>query len=258
MKTTWKRNTERWLGWVSISCVVIAWAVVTGARLVPSLYLPSLGDFADAYELFSDTLLTHMGATFLRLLLGFAFGCSGGIVLGLLMSASRALSRFFSPLVDAFRPVPIIALVPLFILWFGIGEAGKVLLIAFGCFVILIVQTLEAVKAVPPIFVNAARTLGASRVQVFRTVIGPAIVPQLIAGVRVAAAASFGLVVAAEFLGAQSGLGYMIIMGRRFLRTNVILLSVVVLSLGSLALDYGIQLIGRRLTQWQEKTSIGR
>lgn len=257
MKTFLQKNKTRWISLISVAIVLFIWFLVTSLGLTPSLYLPGPQDLVDAYGLYSDSILSHIGVTLMRLIVGFVVGSIVGIVIGLLMSASRQVNLFFAPIVNSLRPIPIVALVPLFILWFGIGETGKILLIAFGCFVILIVETLEAVKQVSPIFVDAARTLGATRWQIFRTVIIPGIVPSLVAGIRVAAAASFGLVVASEFLGAQSGLGYMIMMGRRFLRTNVIVLSVIMLSASSFALDFLVQIIGSRLTNWQEKTDMG-
>ena len=124
------------------------------------------------------------------------------------MSYDKKVLYFFDPLVESIRPVPVIAMIPFFLMWFGIDETGKFILITLGVFAILVVSTVEAVRNVPSKYILAAQTLGASKWQRFRTIIVPAIVPELVGPLRVAAALSFTLVVAAEFMGAQTGIGY--------------------------------------------------
>ena len=129
-----------------------------------------------------------------------------GVTIGLMMSYSKIIDAILDPIVESIRPVPVIAMIPFLIMWFGIGEAGKIFLITLGVFAIIVVSTLEAVKNVPKIYVRAAKTLGASNNQIFRTIIIPGMIPGIIGPLRVATALSFTLVVAAEFMGAQQGL----------------------------------------------------
>src|SRR5690606_35680291 len=129
-----------------------------------------------------------------------------------------------SDLMDIMRPVPVFALIPLFALWFGIGIAPQIAIIALGTSMILGVTTVSAIRNVSPVHIKAALTLGATRGAVYRTVIVPSIVPHLLGSVRVAAAASWGLDVAAEFHGAQQGLGYTMIVRQQYRDTSGIIL----------------------------------
>jgi ABC-type nitrate/sulfonate/bicarbonate transport system permease component len=169
------------------------------------------------------------------------------------MAYSRAVREFLGSVFDFLRPVPVFALIPLFILWFGIGRAPQVALIAMGTSVILGVTTLEAIRNVPTIYIRAALTLGASRQHIYRTVIVPYIIPHLIGAIRVAAAASWGLDVAAEFMGSQQGLGYLIIIQQVYLRTAGIILLVIVYSILAVITDTLIAAVEARVTRWTER-----
>src|SRR5262249_40254826 len=151
------------------------------------------------------------------------------------------------------RPVPVFALIPLFVLWFGIGRMPQIVLIALGTSVILGVTTIEAVRNIAPVYVRAALTLGASRAQIYRTVLVPSIIPHLMGAIRVAAAASWGLDVAAEFIGAQNGLGYLMIVQETYLNTAGIMVIVLIYSLLALGLDTIIRLAERPITRWTER-----
>jgi len=189
------------------------------------------------------------------ILVGFALGTGAGVILGLAMAFSRWIRFAAESLTDVIRPVPIFALIPLFILWFGIGKMPQIALIAFGCFVIVVVNTSEAIRNVKPLYMQAAYTLGARRGYAFRTVIVPAIIPEVIGAVRVAAAASFGLDVAAEFLGAQQGLGHLMINNQLYLRTEGVLIVIIIFSILALVFDTALRRFGDYLTRWSERTA---
>jgi ABC-type nitrate/sulfonate/bicarbonate transport system permease component len=178
-----------------------------------------------------------------------------GVSLGLAMAYNKKVQYFFDPLIESMRPVPVIAMIPFFLMWFGIAEVGKLLLITLGVFAIMVVSTVEAVRNVPSIYILAAQTLGASKSQWFRTIIIPAIVPGLIGPLRVAAALSFTLVVAAEFMGAEAGMGYRILEARRLFNTDVILLGVVMIGILSAASDALIRRVTGHITRWSERSS---
>jgi ABC-type nitrate/sulfonate/bicarbonate transport system permease component len=125
--------------------------------------------------------------------------------------------------------------------------------VGFGCFVILVVSTSEAIRNVPHIFIRASQTLGATRQQTYRTIIVPAMTPSLIGAIRVAAAASFGLDVAAEFLGAQNGLGYLMISSELYLRTDGIIVIIIIYGVLSFLLDWALRLTTARFTRWTER-----
>ena len=181
-------------------------------------------------------------------LTGFGIGVAFGTISGLAMAYSKAVRDFLGTVFDFTRPVPVFALIPLFILWFGIGRAPQIALIALGTSVVLGVTTVEAIRNVPSIYIRAALTLGADRKRIYTTVIVPYIVPHLIGAIRVAAAASWGLDVAAEFMGSQAGLGYLIM-------TAGIVILVVIYSLLAVLLDTVIAKLEKRLTPWTERRS---
>jgi len=233
--------------------LITIWVIVSMLVLVRPLILPppwALWDsFQDLAPLLPSAILTSTSMT----LTGFLLGTLLGAGLGLLMAYSRTARELFGAVLDFTRPVPIFALIPLFILWFGIGRAPQIALIALGTSVILGLTTLEAVRNVPPIYLRAALTLGASRRRIYRTVVVPYIVPQLVGAIRVAAAAAWGLGVAAEFMGSQQGLGYLIVLQQTYLRTAGIVVLVLVYSLLAVSVDLVIAAIERRVTRWTER-----
>jgi ABC-type nitrate/sulfonate/bicarbonate transport system permease component len=252
--TIWRSG--KWLGLLSVLLYFAAWFAVTaqGFNLVRPIKFPSPIMVVQAAVRTADLIPLDALATVSRVLFGFIVGTLLGLGLGLAMSYNKKVYYFFDPLVESIRPVPVIAMIPFFLMWFGIGEVGKLLLITLGVFAIIVVSTVEAIKNVPKIYVLAAQTLGASKLQLFRTVLVPAIVPQLIGPMRVAAALSFTLVVAAEFMGANAGLGFRILEARRLFNTDVIMLGVVLIGILSAIADALIRRGAAYLTRWSERT----
>jgi ABC-type nitrate/sulfonate/bicarbonate transport system permease component len=233
--------------------IIAAWILISELELVKPRVIPSVAHMWEAllgiYKLLPKAILTTVTMT----LGGFAIGTAFGTMMGLIMAYSRAVREFFGTLFDFLRPVPVFALIPLFILWFGIGRAPQIALIAMGTSVVLGVTTLEAIRNVPSIYVRAALTLGANRQHIYRTVIVPYIIPHLVGAIRVAAAASWGLDVAAEFMGSQQGLGYLIIIQQIYLRTAGIILLVIVYSILAVITDTLIAMLEARVTRWTER-----
>ncbi len=238
----------------SVLTLVLLWFLLT-PRVLPELVFPSPRSVYDAVVSLKWHLFEHAAVTLIRVLIGWSLGVLTGILAGILMTWSRAFYATANPIIEALRPVPPIALIPFFIIWFGLGPSGQIGLVALGCFMVLAVNTFVAVHTVPPVYVRAASSLGASKFHIYTTVIIPAIIPSLMSGFRIAAALAFGLGVAAEFMGAQSGLGYVMMVARRTLNTNTILLGIVLLGIESFLLDKCIRVVGRYLCRWSE-TSI--
>jgi ABC-type nitrate/sulfonate/bicarbonate transport system permease component len=233
--------------------LIILWVIASDQKLVRPLFLPPPSSMKRAYENLEALLPKAILTTLTMTLTGFAIGTALGTLMGLVMAYSRLVRELLGTIFDFLRPVPVFALIPLFILWFGIGRAPQVALIAMGTSVILGVTTLEAIRNVPPIYIRAALTLGAGRQRIYRTVILPSIIPHLIGAIRVSAAASWGLDVAAEFMGSQQGLGYLIILQQTYLRTAGIILLVIVYSILAFVTDVLIALIEARVTRWTER-----
>lgn len=251
-----KRFNPKVLRFVSIILVFLVWFAITrdGFGLLRPIIFPSPLMVLDAAVNVSSLLWGHIWATSLRVLVGVSAGVFAGLVVGLAMAYSQHLYHFLDPLVESFRPVPVIAMIPFFILWFGIDEIGKFLLVFLGVVMIMVVNTYEVVRNVPHIYIQAAQSLGASKFEIYRTIIVPAIVPSLIGPVRTSSALAFTLVAAAEFMGAQAGLGYMILNARRTLNTDTIYLGVLFFGILSALLDLIIRRTAGHITRWSERS----
>jgi ABC-type nitrate/sulfonate/bicarbonate transport system permease component len=241
--------------WLMPVAIVVVWVVVSQLRLVNKLFLPSVSDMWTAFLALAPLMPAAVLTTLSMVLAGFLIGVAFGTISGLLMAYSPAIRDLLGSVFDFLRPVPVFALIPMFILWFGIGRTPQVALIALGTSVVLGVTTLEAIRNVPTIYMRAALTLGANRQEIYRTVIVPSITPHLVGAIRVAAAGSWGLDVAAEFMGSQQGLGYLIILQQTFLRTAGILVLVIVYSSLALLFDSLLRRLEARLTRWTERRS---
>ena len=250
-------RTGGYLSLVAIALWFGIWFAITedGFALMRPIMFPSPAKVIEAVGRISHLLAEDVAMTMMRVLVGFTLGTLLGIGLGLQMAYNRKVFHFFNPLVESIRPVPVIAMIPFFLMWFGINEPGKLILITLGVFAIVVVSTLEAVRNVPPIFMRAGETLGASKYQLFRTIIIPAVIPELIGPLRVAAALSYTLVVAGEFMGAQSGLGFRIMEARRLFNPDVILVGVVVITGLSAITDTLIRKLTGYITRWSERSA---
>lgn len=238
--------------------VALVWAVVTTAGLIDPVFVPSPAGLVAAFKELWPRLPGAIIASTAMTIAGFVGGSALGLGLGLAMTYSRTIRDLFGGVIDVLRPVPTFALIPLFVLWFGLGKAPQIALIMFGTAIILSLATLEAVRNVPTIYIRAALLFGADRWTVYKTIIVPSITPHLLGATRAAAAASWGRDVAAEFIGAQTGLGYLMIIHSQVLDTAGIVVIIIVYSLLAIALDTLIRLIQRPITAWTGRdASIG-
>jgi ABC-type nitrate/sulfonate/bicarbonate transport system permease component len=197
----------------------------------------------------------HVAATVGRVGAGFALGAAAALVLGLLAGHLGPLRRLVEPVVELLRPIPPLAMLPLFIVWVGIGEASKVAFIAYAIFFPTFLTTVHAVRQVDPLLVRAARSLGARRAQLFVRVILPAALPEILTGLRLGVALGFFVIVISEFIGAERGLGYLINDGRNFFLVPQMLGAAVVLGLLGWAASALVGLLGRRALRWERPAS---
>ena len=179
--------------------------------------VPAVADGAErSYLAAVLSILLHSAETILRLAAGLALGGLAGLVLGLALSWSRWTRRLVDWPLQFLRTLPLLAMVPLFQLWFGTDTIGEVMFVAYGIGVIVFAGTVNAVRNLPQIYLDNARALGASRLLLTRTVVLPAIVPAMRSTVLLSLGAGWGAVLGAEYLGAQSGLGYIIVYAQQF------------------------------------------
>jgi ABC-type nitrate/sulfonate/bicarbonate transport system permease component len=208
---------------------------------------------ATLWEGISDgSLLTAIAASLVRVLTGYVLGCTAAIVIGVLMGWFRTFEYLADPIVEAVRPIPPLAYIPLVIIWVGIDERSRILVIFLAAFLTCIVSTVTGIKQVPRVFVEAAQTLGAGPTRLFLTIAIPSALPYIFAGLRVALAASWTTLVAAELVAAQDGIGWMLQNGRRFLRTDLVMVGVIVIGVLAFSMDRGLRYLQRRLTRWAD------
>lgn len=247
---------QRLIGLSVVTLLIVIWLVLTVGGFVRPLFVPGPADLARGFERWAPSMFDDIWQTVgLRIIPGFFIGGVVGLVVGIAMAVSQTFRAVADPIVEAVRPLPPLALIPLLILWFGIGIGTHVVMIAFGTFIVMVVTAYEAVRNVPPIYLQAAATLGANRVQVFRRVIVPAIVPDIFGGIRVAVAASFGYAVAAELMGAQGGVGWFMVTSRRYLLTENIVAALIVIVIMAFLADQLVRWVNRRLTDWKPRAS---
>jgi ABC-type nitrate/sulfonate/bicarbonate transport system permease component len=232
------------------SLIVAAWCAVTYGGFVKPFYLPTPTALWDALLNMRQALPGALATSVTMTLTGYGLGLLLGVGMGLAFAASRVVRDLFGGALNFIRPAPVFALIPLFLLWFGIGRGPQVALIALGTSVALSVTTLDAVRNVNPTHIRAAATLGASKAVIYRTVVLPSIFPHLLGAVRFSLVAAWGLDVAAELIGSQSGLGYLMMVREQYIDTAGILTVVILYGILAGVFDRLLVLVERPLTQW--------
>ncbi|HZZ83828.1 MAG TPA: ABC transporter permease [Anaeromyxobacteraceae bacterium] len=193
-----------------------------------------------------------------RVLVGFAIGAGLALPLGLVMGAKDWVYQLFDPLVQVLRPIPPIAFIPLSILWFGLGDPPAYFLISLGAFFPVLMNTIAGVRSVDAIYIRAARNLGAGEQVLFRRVILPAATPYILTGVRVGVGVAFIVVIVAEMIAVNSGLGYRILEAREFLWSDKIIAGMFTIGLAGLGIDLVMDAVNRRLLRWHRGLEQGR
>ncbi|MFC3705029.1 ABC transporter permease [Devosia honganensis] len=198
-------------------------------------------------------LQIHILASTVRVLEGMGFAIVLGVVLALIVTTSRVGEIIVDPIIELLRPVPSLALLPIFIVWFGIGETTKVVFITYSSVFIIFITTVEAIRNIEPVLFQAAGSLGLNRWQTYLRVTLNAALPHVMVGVRLALAMSWFLIVGAEFLAANEGLGFLINFSRVWFQIDNMLVGAVVIGLLGLASNYLLLFIESRLFTWRER-----
>ena len=193
----------------------------------------------------------HMWASIHRVLLGFAIGSAIGVPLGLLMALSRHINAFVKPVFDLIKPMPPISWISLSILWFGIGETSKIFIIVIGALVPALINSYNGIRLVDPALYDAIRMLGANRRQQLIHVTFPAGFPALFAGLQIALSVAWGCVLAAELVGARSGLGFLIILGMTRFNPAMIVGGMVVIAITAFLITYTLSKVEALICPWK-------
>src|SRR5439155_1399754 len=193
----------------------------------------------------------HVIATLVRVIVGFATGAVLALALGLPAGHFRVVRNLLEPIVEILRPIPPLAMLPLFIVWVGIGETSKIAFITYATFFPMFLTTVHGVQQVDPLLLRAAASLGARRGQLFFRVVLPAALPEILTGIRLGVALSFFVIVISEFIGAEEGLGYLINDGRNFFLLPQMLGAAIVLGLLGYSGNGLVVLLGHRWLRWE-------
>lgn len=236
----------------AIAVPLILWAIISYAGLTTPVFLPTPTAVLQAgIEMFiEENLLADVIASSLRVAAGFVVAAMVGVPIGILMGTFHSMESIFSPLVGTVRYMPVVAFVPLIIIWVGLGEAAKTLIIFLGVVLYNAIMVADAVKFIPDEMLNVAYTLGEDRKGVLFRVILPATFPSVLDTLRVNISGAWNYLVIAELIAAQNGLGYVIIQSQRFLQTDKVLFCIAIIGLIGLLIDYGLKLLSKALTPW--------
>lgn len=228
---------------VPVAVILALWQLASDAYDIPTLFPSPLATLSKAIDLVGEGRLPEdVAISMMRILVGFAVGTVLGTLLGLLMGMSRTVEALLNPYVNVLRFIGPLAWITAVMIWFGIGELSKVVLIVYTTTFVVLVNTMVGVLTVHRNKIRAAECFGASRAQLFRLVIFPAALPHILTGARLAMMNSFMTVVSAEMIAAQSGLGYLIFNSRQWMETDSIFVGMATLGILGLLTDRVIQL----------------
>ena len=251
--------SERLISVASVAVVFGFWYVITRFDLVSNVFVPSPADTWSAFvEVLRDgykgsSLLSHIAASMQRLFIAFFAALLAAIPLGLLSGQSSKVRAAVDPLIEFYRPLPPLAYYTLLVLWFGIGDESKIILLFLAAFAPLYIAAVSGARAVTEDHLAAARSLGANRLQVFLHVVFPSSLPYIFTGMRTALGVSFTTLVAAELVAAVSGIGWMVLDASKFLRSDIIFVGIAIMGIIAVLLDLVIRYMQARWAHWEGK-----
>ncbi|HYG91289.1 MAG TPA: ABC transporter permease [Azospirillum sp.] len=244
---------HRWAAAVAFAVLIAAWELASRSGLVSTLFLPPPSAVGTALATVAQdgTLWLNVKASLLRIGVGWLMGTLAGMAVGFAMGIAPVARAVGVPLVSALFPIPKIALLPLFILWFGIGEPSKFATIGFGVFFPTVISTYSAIDAVPRNLIRMAQSFDLPWRDILRKVVLPGALPGILAGFRITASIALILVVAAEMIGAEYGIGAFVLTAGNLMQTDQLLAGVLVLSVLGLAIGTLLSFLERRLLRWR-------
>ena len=251
--TSWQKSYPNWVSIVSILCLLAIWELICQSGIVSSLFLPAPTAIISALlQMIADGEIgVSLAASLYRILAGFFIGSLVGLAVGLVTGTSALMDKIGTPIVNAIYPIPKIALLPLFILWLGIGELSKVTIIALGVFFPVAMNTYSGVKNVDTLLLKVAASFNASWWMTMKSVVLSNALPMIFAGLRLAAGTSLLLLVAAEMIAAQVGIGALILHYGDLMITDRLMAGVIVLSLLGLVFNLILQFLERKAIPWK-------
>ena len=262
LRWRWPFSRQITLSLATLTVILAVWWTVAALQLISPLFLPppdqvmqKLITIAGPQGFMDATLWQHLAASLTRIVLALLAAVAFGIPVGIAMGLSPTLRGILDPIIELYRPVPPLAYLPLMVIWFGIGETSKILLIYLAIFAPVAMSALAGVKSAQQVRIRAARSLGASRAQVLWLVILPGALPEILTGLRIGLGVGWSTLVAAELIAATRGLGFMVQSAGEFLATDVVLAGIAVIAIIAFILELGLRALQRRLTPGMEKSN---
>ena len=234
--------------------LLLLWYALRASGLVNPALVPAPHQVAAKFvELLQDRLLMDIWMSTQRVFIGVTLGTLLAVPVGFCLGWYKGLRSFIDPVINFFRALPPIALIPLVIVYFGIGEAAKTAILFYASFFAGVIVMYEGIAQISPIFVRVARTLGANDFEIFAKVIVPLTVPHILTAIRVALGVAWATLVASELIAAQQGLGAMIQNASSFFQLDIIYVGIICIGFIALAMDVVLRLLTRRLVAWQDR-----
>ncbi len=244
----------------SVMFIFAMWFIAAHYEWTNPIFFPSPAvTWDNAWRVMTEgyrniSLLEHIGASIYRLAVGFILGCLVGIPIGFAMGLSRFWNGIFSPIVEFMRPIPPLALIPLAIIWFGIGDVSKIVLLFLASLWVMVLSARSGVQGIHLSKIHAAYTLGASKKQVLFRVIFPNALPEIFTGMRVSMGVCWGTLVAAELVGANSGIGFMITVAGKFLETSLVFFGIIIIGIiCGAGIEVGMRKLEAKMVPWKGK-----
>lgn len=251
-------GNSRWISALCIVALLVLWWLATKQAWISPLFLPAPHAIYTAFMQAwngniqgGQGLVTHLQWSALRVFGAFFLAVVTAVPIGIAMGVSRIARGIFDPVIEFYRPLPPLAYLPLIVIWFGIDETSKVMLIYLACFAPMALAAKAGVKKASIEQINAALSLGASRWQLIRHVIVPAALPDILVGLRIAIGFGWTTLVAAEMVAATVGLGQMVLNASNFLRTDLVIMGILVIGLLAWCFDLFMRWLESQLVPWQ-------
>lgn len=244
---------------ISVATIMFVWFLSGKYSWTSPIFLPPPEAVGEQFHLtFTEgfrgySLLEHTGVSIYRLMFGFLLGCLVGIPVGFAMGLSRIMRGIFDPIVEFMRPIPPLALIPLMIIWAGIENKPKIILLFLAALWVMVLAARSGVQSIRLSKIHAAYTLGASRRQVLLRIILPNALPEIFTGMRVAMGVCWGTLVAAELVAADAGIGFMIIVAGKFLETSLVFVGIIIIGVIGAGIDVGMRKLEAKMIPWKGK-----
>lgn len=254
-----RRGIPTWLKWVmpiiGVSIPLLIWSILSYGGFVKAIFLPTPTKvLTTGWALLrEDNLVKDILASSMRVFLGFLAAATISTPLGLMMGTFHSIEQLFNPFVSAVRYMPVAAFMPLIVIWAGIDETAKVLIVFLGIVLYNVTMIVDGVKAIPDEVLNAAYTLGANRLVLISQVIFPAALPSIMNTLRVNIAGAWNFLIISELIAASEGLGFRILRSQRYLQTDRVLFCIMIIGIIGLTTDFVLKRLTLALTPWAEE-----